>query len=97
MATFHDFFMLKGTQAVPVDEFTLQPIEERRVARDEVGDRTVSTVFLGINHGLVDGPPVLFETMVFGPEGEEHCQRYSTWEEAAAGHAAVVAAGGEPR
>jgi len=38
-----------------------------QVARSEIGDITVSTVFLGLDHRhFGDGPPVLWETMVFG-------------------------------
>ena len=40
--------------------------EYRRVAQNYVGDVHVSTVFLPIDHGWGEGPPVLFETMVFG-------------------------------
>lgn len=40
----------------------------RRVAEDEISDDvTVSTVFLGLDHSFGSGgPPVLWETMVFG-------------------------------
>jgi hypothetical protein len=38
----------------------------RHLADDEVGDVRVSTVFLGLDHRFGDGPPVLWETMVFG-------------------------------
>ena len=64
--------------------------ESRRVARDTVGDIDVSTVFLGIDHAMDGGPPLLFETMTFGPV--EDTWRYATWDEAVAGHARVVAA-----
>lgn len=66
----------------------------RRVAFDHVGDGVeVSTVFLGIDHrAFGTGAPLLFETMIFGGEYDETCQRYSTRAEAQAGHAAVVAA-----
>lgn len=59
---------------------------DRVVAKDAVGDVLVSTVFLGINHQFGEGPPILFETLVFdGPlDGEMH--RYSTWDEAVEGH-----------
>jgi hypothetical protein len=55
----------------------------------------VSTVFLSLDHafhvGTEKGPPLLFETMVFGlPDGAEYQDRYSTWEEAEAGHREVV-------
>jgi hypothetical protein len=38
---------------------------DRQLARDEVGDQVVSTVFLGLDHAFDGGPPVLWETMVF--------------------------------
>ena len=47
-------------------------------------------VFLGLDHQYGEGPPVLFETMVFGGELDQEQVRYHTWEEAAAGHAAMV-------
>lgn len=60
------------------------------------GKYRVSTVFLGLDHSFSFGkdlPPVLFETMVFHADtgGRDYdCERYHTWEEAEAGHAAVV-------
>jgi hypothetical protein len=66
-----------------------------RVAREFVGDIEVSTVFLGhdMNHSrIVDEtlPTICFETMTFGPNRSDVEDRYSTWEEALAGHQAVV-------
>ena len=67
---------------------------DRHVARETVrGFYDVSTVFLGLDHQFGDGPPILFETMVFGGDHEEvgsYTQRYSTWDEAEAGHKRVV-------
>lgn len=37
----------------------------RVVAREVVGNLTVSTVFLGLDHRFGKGPPLLWETMVF--------------------------------
>lgn len=53
----------------------------------------VSTVFLGLDHGYGDGPPILFETMVTNPEGdwENYQERHCTWQEAEIGHAKAVA------
>lgn len=51
---------------------------------------TVSTVFLGIDHSFDDGAPLLFETMVFGGTLDGEMERYSTYEEALAGHKAMV-------
>lgn len=52
---------------------------------------TVSTVFLGLDHSFGEGPPVLFETMVFGGKHNEEQWRYCTWDQAEVGHRQVVA------
>lgn len=55
-------------------------------------DITVSTVFLAIDHNYTwEGPPVLFETMVFGGPYDESMERYETLEEAKRGHERWVA------
>lgn len=63
---------------------------DRKVAFDTFGPTRISTVFLGLDHSWDDGPPVLWETMVFnGPlDGEQ--DRYTSLEDAKAGHAAMV-------
>ena len=59
----------------------------RRVELTKRNDITVSTVFLGIDHRFGNyGPPLLFETMVFGGEFDQEMERYSTWDEAELGH-----------
>jgi hypothetical protein len=65
-------------------------IDNRRVAYDQVGRYTVSTVFLGIDHSFGGGPPLLYETMIFGPLDEEYQERFSTRKEAVAGHAKAL-------
>jgi hypothetical protein len=51
----------------------------------------VSTVFLGRDHQVGSGPPLLFETMIFGlPDDDELCWRYTTWAQAEEGHQAAV-------
>jgi hypothetical protein len=50
----------------------------------------VSTIFLGVDHSLLDSVPVLFETMVFDEKGLSEQRRYHTWDEAMAGHAEIV-------
>lgn len=65
--------------------------DARFVARSNVGDAHVPTVFLGVNHRhFGDGPPILFETMVFGGSEDGYQERYATWEGALAGHERVV-------
>jgi len=60
-----------------------------RVAKTDKGDILVSTVFLGINHQWGSGPPLLFETRIFGGEHDQDRDRCSTWEQAEAMHAAM--------
>lgn len=55
-----------------------------------VGDVHVSTVYLGIDHNWGDGPPLIFETMVFGGALDQTCDRYSTEAEAVADHQRLV-------
>lgn len=75
----------------------------KRVARTVLSDGTViSTVWLGLNHQFGFGLPVIFETMVFRREFKEgekpndenasemDMDRYSTEEEAIAGHKKIV-------
>jgi hypothetical protein len=56
----------------------------------EIGGVSVSTIFLGVDHGF--RTPILFETMIFG--GPLDCERhsYATYDEAEAGHEAAVQA-----
>src|SRR4051812_23508465 len=64
---------------------------DRHVCQDTVGGVRVSTVFLGIDHNFGDGPPLIFETMIFGGPHNEHQTRASTWDEAEAQHAEALA------
>ena len=68
----------------------------RITARKRIGSVRVSTVFLGLDHSFGGGPPLLWETMIFGgPHGD--CKwRYSSLKDALAGHKdAVLLASGE--
>lgn len=64
-------------------------ISDRIVKHTYVYDTLVSTVFLGLDHNWDDdGPPILFETMVFGGPAEKGGgmqDRYATWEQAEEG------------
>ncbi len=75
--------------------------EYKRVAETTLPDGTwVSTVWLGLDHQYGDGPPLIFETMVFQDKDnldERDQERYSTEAEALAGHEAMVERwGGKP-
>lgn len=100
------FFMLDDDKnVVPIEGGTEQErlmrwaamLEDdgcRYVAFDEVEGVQVSTVFLGLDHGYGMGPPLVFETMIFGGgEGLDMYQvRYSYWDDAVRGHARALAA-----
>lgn len=75
----------------------MEDIAYRHVAATAITDTIhVSTVWLGLDHGfgLHGGEPIIFETMCFGAQdpGDEDCERYSTLEDALAGHERWVAA-----
>lgn len=91
-----DKYILDGKTPKPCDDFIdwsrwHANIGNRMVARDKKDDVTVSTVFLGLDYQFGDGPQLLFETMVFGGKFDDECERYSTWDEAEAGHKAMCA------
>lgn len=89
-----DKYILKGKEAVPAKDLMewAQWFEkaDRHVAVEHIGDIRISTVFLGIDHSFDDGPPMLFETMIFGGEHDEWQDRCSTWAEAEAMHKQAV-------
>ena len=43
---------------------------------------TISTVFIGIDHGNGCGPPQIFESLIFGGPHDGEMERCSTWAEA---------------
>jgi len=86
-----------GMDGQPIDmhEWALlfEDTEHRIIGRTELpGGCRVSTVWLGIDHSFGGGPPLIFESMVFGPDSsiDLDCQRYSTREEAELGHSEMV-------
>lgn len=42
--------------------------QDRFIKQEDVMDCWVSTVFLGLDYNFEEGPPLLFETMVFRPK-----------------------------
>lgn len=46
----------------------------------------LSTVWLGLDHSFFDGPPLIFETMLFARHNRELQWRYSTEAQAIEGH-----------
>lgn len=73
-------YILKNREVVPCDdviewgEFMQKP--ERIIKQENIGDIKVSTVFLGIDHDFFrNGPPLVFETMMFGGPFSHECLR----------------------
>lgn len=62
------------------------PDADRHVASTKEGDVWVSTVWLGIDHGFGRGPPIIFETMIFGGDRDGDQWRYSNLDDALEGH-----------
>ncbi len=69
-----------------VREWAAQMEGRSRILRqDRMGDLFLSTVFLGLDHSFGGSVPLLWETMLFGPD-ERMMDRYATREEALKGH-----------
>lgn len=92
-----DKYILEGKRAVPVEsaltwgKWFEKNRAQRQVCVDMLPDGVrVSTVFLGLDHSFGAGPPLLFETLVFEGPMDGEMDRYSTWDEAERGHAAMV-------
>jgi len=87
------YYRLDGKKAMPcrLEDFSADVFPgDNKVALDYFGDVMVSTVFLCFDHNFTKpGPPLLFETMVFGGHYTRNISRYTTWEEAEAGHKAT--------
>lgn len=89
-----DHYILNGKEVEKADLMTWAKWLEsnsaaRRVAATDVGDFWVSTTFLGLDHSFGDGPPLLFETMIFRRDptgainfGDLYCDRCSTYAQA---------------
>lgn len=71
-----------------------QDTDARQVARTVLPDGGfVSTVFLGLDHGSGEGPPVVWESLAFNAAGlsdGDTMRRYTSREAALAGHAKIV-------
>lgn len=62
-----------------------------RILQSRVAGLFVSTVFLGLDHGMGQGPPVLWETMIFGNlHGDEFQERYTSHTEAVRRHLQIL-------
>jgi hypothetical protein len=66
-------------------------INNRRVAYHKNKEYSISTVFLGLEHGFRNGKPILWETLIYDyrikdSEFNEFLYRYTTWNQAVLHH-----------
>ncbi len=89
----------RAGKPISSDEWSARLRSEQRVAATYLPcGHWVSTVWLGLNHQFGDGPPLIFETMAFPCDvsgeitswREVESDRYSTEDEATAGHWKIV-------
>jgi hypothetical protein len=91
-----DTYILDGRNPIPCADFMTGArwfqTSDRHVAKTDFGDVRVSTVFLGFDRSFGQGPPLLFETMIFGGsfDQDKYQERCSTWDEAEAQHVKAV-------
>lgn len=87
-------------EGIPISlwEYSCRMDKDNHIAEETIEDFCISTVWLGLDHSrsLVrlgikprTDPPIIFETMIFGPQGnrfDDYQDRYSTKEQALEGH-----------
>lgn len=104
-ADWNPYYDRKGRQIDMMEWGRLHSdLDYLRVAQHWVRGWAVSTVWLGIDHSFTwprQGPPVIFETMIFAPgdvtisgddDLDQYQERYATEEAAQAGHDRALAA-----
>ena len=88
------YWLLEGKKLVPTTMLRWahwMETGERLLWKTGNDEIMVSTIFLGLDHSPFPyGPPLVFETMIFGGEHDKEEWRYSTWDEAEAGHQEAV-------
>jgi hypothetical protein len=81
------FYKLKGKKVVPCESMEVKP---SAVAKTQIHDVSISTIFLGLDHSYGEGPPIVFETMIFGGKFDQEQWRYSSFDDAVEGHTSAV-------
>lgn len=83
-------YILEGKEIIPCDVITWGRFLEtgdRVIGRWGFASCDVSTVFLGMDHRFGrPGPPLVFETLIFGGPLDDTMERYATYDEAELGH-----------
>ena len=66
------YFDRKG-QPMELMEWARVHEADNRVSVDTIEGQRVSTVWLGLDHRFDEGPPLIFETMIFGGPHDQYC------------------------
>lgn len=95
-----DQYILDGRTPVPCADLAEWArwfkTANRQIACTKIGELELRTVFSGVDYRRFgasrpnDGPPLVFETMVFGDVTGRYIARCSTWEEAEEMHRRAV-------
>jgi hypothetical protein len=92
-------YILKGQCSYPCDDLEVWKahlqMPTRWVGNTDLVDAQnrsvrICTVFLGLDMSFGMGTPVLFETVVLGGTRDREVYRYTSWDEAQKGHAAIA-------
>jgi hypothetical protein len=62
------FYDLDGNSILYEEWVTLFFATDRHVAHDSIGEYEVSTVWMGLDYSFGNGTPLIYETMIFGPD-----------------------------
>lgn len=88
-----EYYRRDGTKCSSVKEWARDFDVDRKVKNTVLPDGArISTIFLGLDHQFCgNGPPLIFETMVFGgPLDKCRKWRYSTEEDVLEGHFRIM-------
>ncbi len=83
------YYDIDGNEITQAEWSALFKTDERMVLKTQIGasSTVVSTVWLGLAHGEEDGKPLIFETCIFGGNGDsEVTERYTSLNDALVGH-----------
>ena len=87
------YYIMQNMRPQPAKFFEYAAWSEthnRTIDRTEVGEVLISTVFRGIDQSIGEGPPLLFETRIYGGEFDGESQRFATLGDAKRGHHELV-------
>ncbi len=87
-----EYYILANKKPVKIEDALewakwFEEEENWYVAKDIIDDSQVITFFQGL---ITEGLPKLFQTMVIGGLLDGENEKYSTWQEAEAGHERIV-------